>query len=49
VTLRPLEAPEPVVVLLLSVPLLAIACRSARRWLETPSEDSRNRPILLAI
>src|SRR5262245_18333071 len=35
----PLEAPEPVVVLLLTVPVLAVACRIARRWLETPPED----------
>lgn len=27
-------------VLLLTVPLLAVACRIARRWLEKPEEDS---------
>jgi hypothetical protein len=34
----PLQAPEPVIILLLTVPVLAIACRIARRWLE-PSKD----------
>lgn len=37
----PLEAPEPAVVLLLTVPVLAIACRIARRWLETPDAEPR--------
>jgi hypothetical protein len=36
----PLEAPEPAVVLLLSVPVLALLCRVARRWLEKPREES---------
>jgi hypothetical protein len=36
----PLEAPEPAVVLLLTVPVLAVLCRVARRWLEKPREES---------
>jgi hypothetical protein len=44
----PLEAPEPVVVLLLSVPVLAAACRIARRWLESsPEESSKTSPSRL--
>jgi hypothetical protein len=37
----PLEAPEPVVVLLLTVPVLAIVCRIARRWLDPAQEEPR--------